>query len=1270
MANTPDGDMEFPPVPIRGNEGPPLAGDGLRSRANFARRVDTGGDGAASAATLTLQDSLSGPAAPTSAHASGLGARPRAPVSAMFLHNLRVWALGGPCIAVLLLLGGRATALVAAFGVMACYCFDLADNAEGALVSLWASVLGSAVSLLWSGSGLGLVHKLNIVGFVLLVGVWATLQFRSIYREDPDVARLLERLLFACFPLPAVAILTWAAVALGGATVLAAPCLALFMYAAVALYAVPLRSGLGGGGAGGVHGDSSRLAPVLLACMLFLPALVQISIDRRLLVWAGAATRWQCVEKVTLAAALPWPLLQSLRAKGVLWWAAPQLRRRLDKILSVGGLVALVVLCETCKSLLLLPAFRPFLFSAPRPPLDSLLASAALLSLVAAWSVQGIAGRRGTYSARALTVASVRCVGLLLGVEQAVMVLLDLSALALSMLIFSGRRDLRAYVMGVAGVSSLILWFSWQTVWHLSFSFDLPFGPRQETGSGQGMPSVSLQQVSACCALLSFGVLLVPGMVAFGSRQMGMGVIFGLHAVALLFLEMILVGAEAREPIQLSELYPLSLVGVTGGLGMWISVRLVRDHRVDPLFLWLPGSVNGAKVVACLLAGLTPTVSESAELSYLSTAFPLVSLAMAATAPFALFKSPPLSSPTRSGGTVETRVGAGGPVVVGAAGGWSGPMLPAEGGLCVFFMASALWVSSQTVIYPLVGGLLGARGVSSSYGTPSGHGSTIPALAFCGVFLALYVLAVVSTHFPGSRTARRSGAALLVASMALLVLRPTAVAEIGLSGGGGSGGGEEVSRREYVKQVCGIVVAGAGVLTLTGLAAPTKTLARRAAFAVTVGAPVGVWSALASMPAADSFATSCSAAGAAATYTCAVMVLLESAVPRPAMLSRSSALASGSGGAVGRASGEGRRVAGGRRARSVMVELYVGVVAFMPLAALLQGLRLVIAGPAGLRLLGLRVAHGDGDGDAGAAGGPSAKGAARFALATAATGHAIIALALKLLEERGAGGVGPGEGPGRRRNGGGLASMLRAIGEGRRTPSMGNASAIIAAMGALLCCWRHLPGETARALAAAPSCALLLLLQEDGRIFVGGYGFNMAVPVGALSAVWGGSAVYYILLKGSLAPGAPRPWIFFGMPIPSLFSGLLGQAVGVYRGTARHRFHGLFGGAESRRHGEAAVALQAVSLWTADSPWQPLWNLFLLLASVPSHAFLVRFLWGGQGSPPQRAWEVLAALAINVLPLVAGDLTSINLLGLVGLVGGGLQLWLVRERQATGRRFI
>lgn len=77
---------------------------------------------------------------------------------------------------------------------------------------------------------------------------------------------------------------------------------------------------------------------------------------------------------------------------------------------------------------------------------------------------------------------------------------------------------------------------------------------------------------------------------------------------------------------------------------------------------------------------------------------------------------------------------------------------------------------------------------------------------------------------------------------------------------------------------------------------------------------------------------------------------------------------------------------------------------------------------------------------------------------------------------------------------------------------MGNVSAILAAAGGFLCCWVHLSGEAARALAAIPSCALLLLLQEDGRLFRGS-GFRVAVPLGALSVVWALSAAYYILAK-------------------------------------------------------------------------------------------------------------------------------------------------------------
>lgn len=60
-------------------------------------------------------------------------------------------------------------------------------------MSLWFVVISSAGTLAYAALDLGLVHVLNIVAFVALVGVWGTLQFRSIYREDPEVAQLLER---------------------------------------------------------------------------------------------------------------------------------------------------------------------------------------------------------------------------------------------------------------------------------------------------------------------------------------------------------------------------------------------------------------------------------------------------------------------------------------------------------------------------------------------------------------------------------------------------------------------------------------------------------------------------------------------------------------------------------------------------------------------------------------------------------------------------------------------------------------------------------------------------------------------------------------------------------------------------------------------------------------------------------------------------------------------------------------------------------------------
>lgn len=73
---------------------------------------------------------------------------------------------------------------------------------------------------------------------------------------------------------------------------------------------------------------------------------------------------------------------------------------------------------------------------------------------------------------------------------------------------------------------------------------------------------------------------------------------------------------------------------------------------------------------------------------------------------------------------------------------------------------------------------------------------------------------------------RRAGAALLMASMALLALQPTAITMVwGSAAGGGNGvgmGGGGGEWMEAVKQACGVCVASAGVLAVTGVVSVTR----------------------------------------------------------------------------------------------------------------------------------------------------------------------------------------------------------------------------------------------------------------------------------------------------------------------------------------------------------------------------------------------------------------------------------------------------------------
>ncbi|CAM9575867.1 unnamed protein product [Choristocarpus tenellus] len=78
---------------------------------------------------------------------------------------------------------------------------------EMSLVCVWGSVLTTTTTLLWGGSALGLIHCLCLASFALVLGIWATLQFCWVLREERDSARLLERY-FHATPLKGTFMLT------------------------------------------------------------------------------------------------------------------------------------------------------------------------------------------------------------------------------------------------------------------------------------------------------------------------------------------------------------------------------------------------------------------------------------------------------------------------------------------------------------------------------------------------------------------------------------------------------------------------------------------------------------------------------------------------------------------------------------------------------------------------------------------------------------------------------------------------------------------------------------------------------------------------------------------------------------------------------------------------------------------------------------------------------------------------------------------------------
>ncbi|CAI5500744.1 unnamed protein product [Closterium sp. Naga37s-1] len=138
-----------------------------------------------------------------------------------FQYNARVASALVPCVLVLLGAGGPIVVGTLVAGLMLSYVLDALQLKTAAFVAIWTAFFSTAAAIAFSGVGfaphvpvpLSLLVLLSSVNLVFLCGVWVSLQFRWLHLEHPFVVLTLERLLFACTPITAVAIVTWGLVA-------------------------------------------------------------------------------------------------------------------------------------------------------------------------------------------------------------------------------------------------------------------------------------------------------------------------------------------------------------------------------------------------------------------------------------------------------------------------------------------------------------------------------------------------------------------------------------------------------------------------------------------------------------------------------------------------------------------------------------------------------------------------------------------------------------------------------------------------------------------------------------------------------------------------------------------------------------------------------------------------------------------------------------------------------------------------------------------------
>ncbi|KAL5733837.1 hypothetical protein ACOSP7_031698 [Xanthoceras sorbifolium] len=509
-----------------------------------------------------------------------------------FAHNARIAIALAPSAAFLLDLGGAPVLATLTLGLMISYIIDSLNFKSGAFFGVWMSLIASQIAFFFSSSlfatfnsvPLGLLAAFLCAQTNFLIGTWASLQFKWIQLENPSIVLALERLLFACLPLVASAVFTWATVSAVGMHN-AAYYLMAFNCVFYWLYSIPRVSSFKSKQEVKYHGgeipDDNLILSPLESCvhtlnLVFFPLLFHIA-SHHPVIFSSAAS----VCDLLLLFFIPFLFQLYASTRGALWWVTKN-GNELHSIRVCNGTIALVVVVICLEIRVVFHSFGRYI-QVP-PPLNYLLVTTTMLggaTGAGAYALGMISDDFSSVVFTALSVVVSAAAAVVVGFPILFIPLPSIAGFYLAR--FFTKKSLPSYFAFVVLGSLMVTWFVMHNFWDLNIWL-----------AGMSLKSFCKLIVAAVVLAMAVpGLALLPPKLHFLTE---IGLIS--HALLLCHIENRFFNYSSIYYYGLEEdvMYPSYMVILTTLIGLALARRLSVDRRIGPKANWILTCLYSSKL--------------------------------------------------------------------------------------------------------------------------------------------------------------------------------------------------------------------------------------------------------------------------------------------------------------------------------------------------------------------------------------------------------------------------------------------------------------------------------------------------------------------------------------------------------------------------------------------------------------------------------------------------------------------------------------------------